>query len=72
MRLIKLFERYFTLHTIHLQSGEVSLHNYDTVLAHPSVMPEILTIRGLLKRKHPNLKAGTTCYTTNSICVMSV
>ncbi|OXU26714.1 hypothetical protein TSAR_007310, partial [Trichomalopsis sarcophagae] len=40
-------------------SGEISLHNYDTVVAHPSMMPEVLTLRGLLKKKYPNIKTGT-------------
>ncbi|XP_058795094.1 large ribosomal subunit protein uL1m isoform X2 [Phymastichus coffea] len=42
-----------------IMSGEISVSNYDTVIAHPSMMPEILTIRGLLKKKHPTIKQGT-------------
>ncbi|XP_001605669.5 39S ribosomal protein L1, mitochondrial [Nasonia vitripennis] len=40
-------------------SGEISIHNYDTVVAHPSMMPEVLTLRGLLKKKYPNIKNST-------------
>lgn len=40
------------------QDGELSVHNYDVVIAHPTMMPEVLTLRGLLKRKHPSIKGG--------------
>ncbi|XP_014216111.1 uncharacterized protein LOC106644922 [Copidosoma floridanum] len=40
-------------------NGEISVHSYDTILAHPTMLPVILTIRGLLKKKHPSFKTGT-------------
>ncbi|KAL7295287.1 hypothetical protein TKK_0011422 [Trichogramma kaykai] len=42
-----------------IQNGEVSLNNYDTVLSNPEMMAEVLTLRGLLKKKVPNIKNGT-------------
>ncbi|XP_011501748.1 PREDICTED: uncharacterized protein LOC105365310 [Ceratosolen solmsi marchali] len=42
-----------------IMSGSISLDNFDIVIANVKLMPEILTIRGLLKKKIPTLKAET-------------
>lgn len=42
-----------------IQSGDVKLSDYQFVIAHPNIMPDMVAIRGLLKRKFPNPKNGT-------------
>jgi hypothetical protein len=40
------------------QSGELSLHDFHFVVAHPDILPELVSVRGLMKRKFPNQKSG--------------
>lgn len=42
-----------------IQSGDVKIADYQFVVAHPNIMPDMVAIRGLLKRKFPNPKNGT-------------
>ncbi|KAB0800271.1 hypothetical protein PPYR_03866 [Photinus pyralis] len=42
-----------------IQSGSLSLQNFHFIVAHPSILPELVSIRGLLKKKFPNPKNGT-------------
>lgn len=42
-----------------IQSGEVSLTDYDYFVAHVNMMAEIVPIRGLMKRRFPALRNGT-------------
>lgn len=41
------------------QNGELSLQDFRFVVAHPDILPELVSIRGLMKRKFPNQKSGT-------------
>lgn len=40
------------------QNGELSLKDFNFVVAHPDILPELVLVRGLLKRKFPNQKSG--------------
>jgi hypothetical protein len=40
------------------QSGELSLHDFHFIVAHPDILPELVSVRGLMKRKFPNQKSG--------------
>nr|CAG4642604.1 EOG090X089S [Evadne anonyx] len=42
-----------------IQSGEVSLNDYDYFVAHTNMMAEIVPIRGLMKKRFPALRNGT-------------
>lgn len=42
-----------------VQSGELSLHDFHFIVAHPDILPELVSVRGLMKRKFPNQKSGT-------------
>ncbi|CAH0723508.1 unnamed protein product, partial [Brenthis ino] len=42
-----------------IQEGEIKLGDYDYVIAHPNILTDLVPIRGLMKRRFPNLKAGT-------------
>ncbi|CAH2008224.1 unnamed protein product [Acanthoscelides obtectus] len=42
-----------------IQNGQVSLQDFNFVVAHPEILPELVALRGLMKRKFPNPKAGT-------------
>lgn len=42
-----------------IQSGDVKLTDYQFVIAHPNIMPDMVAVRGLMKRKFPNPKSGT-------------
>ncbi|XP_013164080.1 PREDICTED: 50S ribosomal protein L1 [Papilio xuthus] len=42
-----------------IQDGEVKLADYDFVIAHPSMITELVPIRGLMKRRFPNVRNGT-------------
>lgn len=42
-----------------VQNGELNLKDFDYVLAHPNILPELVSLRGLLKKKFPNPKSGT-------------
>lgn len=42
-----------------VQSGDLNLKEYDYILAHPNILPELVTLRGLLKKRFPSPKTGT-------------
>lgn len=42
-----------------IQDGTIKLGDYDYVLAHPNVLTDLVPIRGLMKRRFPNVRAGT-------------
>lgn len=42
-----------------IQNGALSLKDFQFVIAHPNILAELVSIRGLLKRKFPNPKNGT-------------
>jgi large subunit ribosomal protein L1 len=42
-----------------IQSGDLHLPEFEHVIASTNVLPEILPIRGLLKKRFPNVKNGT-------------
>lgn len=42
-----------------VQNGELNLREYDYILAHPNILPELVTLRGLLKKRFPSPKSGT-------------
>lgn len=42
-----------------IQNGSLSLQDFQFVVAHPNILPELVSIRGILKRKFPNPKNGT-------------
>lgn len=44
-----------------IQSGEISLHDFQHIIAHPNILPELASLRGLMKRKFPNPNNGTLC-----------
>ncbi|KAG8333112.1 mitochondrial 54S ribosomal protein mrpl1 [Homalodisca vitripennis] len=41
-----------------IEKGKVVLPDFRFILAHPTILPEMVTIRGLLKKKFPNVKSG--------------
>nr|CAD7403873.1 unnamed protein product [Timema poppensis] len=41
-----------------IQSGEVSLQDFQFVVAHLNILPELSSLRGLMKRKFPTTKTG--------------
>lgn len=41
------------------QNGDMQLGDYQYVIAHPNVLPDLVPIRGLMKKKFPNPKNGT-------------
>ncbi|GBP14578.1 Probable RNA-directed DNA polymerase from transposon BS [Eumeta japonica] len=42
-----------------IQSGEIKVGDYEYVVAHPNIVTDLVPIRGLVKRKFPNVKSGT-------------
>ena len=42
-----------------IQNGDVSMHDFEFALAHPNILPELVSIRGLMRKKFPNVKLGT-------------
>lgn len=42
-----------------IQNGLVSLQDFQFVVAHPNILPELVQLRGLMKRKFPNPTSGT-------------
>lgn len=42
-----------------VQNGDLNLAEYHHVIAHPNILPELTSIRGLLKKKFPGAKQGT-------------
>ncbi|KAI4498379.1 hypothetical protein M0802_006558 [Mischocyttarus mexicanus] len=42
-----------------IKGGDLSLKDFQYCVAHPDILPDLLLIRGLLKRKFPTTKLGT-------------
>jgi large subunit ribosomal protein L1 len=42
-----------------VQNGDLLLTDYQYIVAHPNILPDIVPIRGLMKKKFPNPKSGT-------------
>ncbi|XP_013116416.2 large ribosomal subunit protein uL1m [Stomoxys calcitrans] len=42
-----------------ITNGELLLTDYQYVIAHPNILPELVALRGLMKRKFPNPKSET-------------
>ncbi|KAK7793470.1 hypothetical protein R5R35_013846 [Gryllus longicercus] len=42
-----------------IEKGNVFIKDFDHVLAHPNVLPEMVSIRGLMRKTFPNARAGT-------------
>uniref|UniRef100_A0A0A9VZT1 39S ribosomal protein L1, mitochondrial n=1 Tax=Lygus hesperus TaxID=30085 RepID=A0A0A9VZT1_LYGHE len=42
-----------------IERGEIVLPDFQFVVAHPNILPELVSLRGLLKKKFPNPKNGT-------------
>lgn len=40
-------------------NGELLLAEYQYIIAHPNILPELVTLRGLLKRRFPSTKLDT-------------
>lgn len=41
------------------QNGNLSIHDFQYILAHPNILPDLVVLRGLMKRKFPNIRNGT-------------
>lgn len=42
-----------------IQNGDLNLQEYDHIIANTNILPEIVNLRGLMKKKFPNVKNGT-------------
>ncbi|CAG9857914.1 unnamed protein product [Phyllotreta striolata] len=42
-----------------IQTGEISLADYKFIVAHPEILPELVALRGVMKKRFPNPKTGT-------------
>lgn len=42
-----------------IQDGTIKLFEYDYIIAHPNIITELVPIRGLMKRRFPNVHSGT-------------
>ncbi|XP_071540970.1 uncharacterized protein mRpL1 [Panulirus ornatus] len=42
-----------------VQNGEVNLHDYQHIIAETDTLPELVAVRGLIRKRFPNLKNGT-------------
>lgn len=42
-----------------IQNGKISLQDFHFVVGHPNILPELVSLRGLMKKKFPNPKSGT-------------
>lgn len=42
-----------------IQTGKLSLQDFNYVIAHPNILPELSALRGLMKRRFPNPNHGT-------------
>lgn len=42
-----------------IQSGKISLQDFQYAIAHPNILPELAALRGILKKKFPNPVNGT-------------
>lgn len=41
------------------QEGEINVKDYEYLVAHPSIVPDLSAIRGLIKKKFPNVRNRT-------------
>ncbi|XP_018351871.1 PREDICTED: 39S ribosomal protein L1, mitochondrial [Trachymyrmex septentrionalis] len=42
-----------------IQNGQFSMKEYDIILSEPAILPDLLLIRGLMKKRFPSAKSGT-------------
>lgn len=42
-----------------IQNGQVLLQDFQHIVAHPDILPELVPLRGLMKRRFPNVRNGT-------------
>lgn len=42
-----------------IQNGDLLLTDYQHIIAHTNILPDLVAVRGLMKRKFPNPKNGT-------------
>lgn len=42
-----------------IQNGDLSISEYQYCIAHPNILAELVSLRGLMKKKFPNPKSGT-------------
>lgn len=42
-----------------IQNGQVLLQDFQHIVSHPDILPELVVLRGVMKRKFPNPKSGT-------------
>ncbi|XP_030035467.2 50S ribosomal protein L1 [Manduca sexta] len=42
-----------------IQDGQIKLSDYDYIVAHPNILTELVPIRGLMKKRFPNVRSGT-------------
>lgn len=42
-----------------IQSGALSVQDFQYIIAHPNILPELAVLRGLMKKKFPNPAYGT-------------
>ncbi|XP_076631573.1 mitochondrial ribosomal protein L1 isoform X1 [Colletes latitarsis] len=42
-----------------IQAGDFSYKEFDYIVAHPNILPDLIVIRGLLRKKFPNVHTGT-------------
>ncbi|CAH1118839.1 unnamed protein product [Phaedon cochleariae] len=42
-----------------IQNGQINLQDFKFIIAHPEILPELVVLRGLMKRRFPNPKLGT-------------
>jgi large subunit ribosomal protein L1 len=50
-----------------IQSGAVLLQNFQFIIAHPDILPELVPLRGLMRRRFPNPKSGTLDVDLNTV-----
>ncbi|XP_044729005.1 50S ribosomal protein L1 [Chrysoperla carnea] len=42
-----------------IQNGDLMLQEFQYTIAHPNILPELVSLRGLMKKRFPNPKNGT-------------
>ncbi|CAG9772235.1 unnamed protein product [Ceutorhynchus assimilis] len=42
-----------------IQNGKVLLQDFQHIIAHPDILPELVVLRGVMKRRFPNPRNGT-------------
>lgn len=42
-----------------IQVGKVTLNEFQYIVAHPNILAELISVRGLMKKKFPNPKSET-------------